>query len=352
MQLNESIYLSSENWYTVFPTINANYQNENPIQAPAYYTASNYNYGCIYFGANQNHIPWNHPIDNSICYAGSYGESPINNWKYARLSEAPFEINVINLGFSTDTKNNVSFSHTDNNIILNGTLNTSSNTILIFDLAHDATSSTQYQANPFPSTGEYTISPTNNSNIRVQLYGYNDDLQLVNLYNSSSGGTVNIDLSYSYYVFRLWIAGNSSFNNYSFTCKCTKVQQRSVITDDAISGEDAGIFLSISPIDAFYSSVGDGITQRFAYYNDIATASNRSKCQYYSIPVTRYNYKDVVFVIYVECSATITGSIRTYDLETYKNNYASTYPFIRLFICVLILATPIMVLTGYFIITL
>lgn len=332
MKLNENVYLSSNNWFTITPTINPNYQNEYPIQTPNYYTTSNVSYGGIYYGGQSGDIPLNVPIDDSICYAGVMSESPINSWKYALLSDMPSEVNRLFLGFSDGTKNGVFYTHSADTITLTGTLNTSSNTILIFDLSGDYSSSTEHPSNPFQGkSGRYYISPTTNSNVRVQLYGFNSDLQLQSIYNNSAGGYVDIDNSYEYYVFRLWIAGSSSFNNLTFTCKCTLQQQRSVNTFPACTPIDHGAFLAFSPFDSFYSTSGDGATQRWCYYADTATAQTRGKCQWHSMPLTKYRYNDIVYVIYIVCSATITGAIQTFDLDSYKRNYMQAYPIIRAF---------------------
>lgn len=332
MRLNENVYLSSANWFTVAPTVAPTYQAENPLQVPAYYTSGGVQYGGIYYGGQSGAIPLNVPIDDSICYAGVMADSPINNWKYALLSAVPAEVNALQLGFTADTKNGVSFSHTADSITLDGALNTSSNTILIFDLKTDAASSTEFPANPFEGRpGVYTISPTGNSNVRIQLYGFNNGGGLQSIYNNSSGGSVTIDNSYDYYVFRLWIAGNASFTNHTFACKCTLNQQRSVNTFPACEPTDGGIYAAFSPAESFYNTVGDGVAQRWCYYSDEATAQTRGKCQYYSMPLTRYRYNDIVYCIYIVCSATISGSVSTFDLDTYFNTYRNSYPIIRAF---------------------
>lgn len=332
MRLNNSVYLSSENWFTVAPTVNSAYQTEYPLQVPAYYTSSGTQYGGIYYGGQSGAIPLNTPIDNSICYAGVMADSPLNNWVYALLSDVPSEVNVLQLGFTSDTKNGVAFSHTADTITLNGTLNTSSNTILIFDLKTDATTSTEYPANPFEGrAGTYTISPTGNSNIKIQLYGFNNGGGLQSIYNNSSGGTVTIDNSYDYYVFRLWIAGSASFTNHTFTCKCTLNQQRSVNTFSACEPVDHGIFTAFSPATSFYTTSGDGAAQRWCTYTDDTTARSRGKCQWYSMPYTQYRYNDIIYCIYIVCSATLTGSVSVFDLDTYYRTYRSSYPIIRAF---------------------
>ena len=332
MRLNESVYLSSASWFTVAPAVAPTYQAENPLQVPAYYESSGTQYGGIYYGGQQDHIPLNKPIDDSICYAGVKASSPLNNWKYALLSAVPAEINVLQLGFTASSKNNVSFSHTADNITLDGTLNTSTNTILIFDLKTDASSSTEFPSNPFEGhPGTYTISPTGNANIRLQLYGFNSGGSLQSIYNNSSGGTVTIDNSYDYYVFRLWIAGSASFTNHTFTCKCVLQQQRSVNTFPACDPTDGGIFAAFSPAESFYSSSGDGAAQRWCYYADDATARARGKCQWYSMPYTKYKYNDIIYCIYIMCSATLTGSVSTFDLDTYFRTYRASYPIIRAF---------------------
>lgn len=332
MRLNESVYLSSASWFTVAPSVNPTYQAENPLQVPAYYESSGTQYGGIYYGGQQDHIPLNKPIDDSVCYAGVMASSPLNEWKYALLSDVPAEINVLQLGFSAGSKNNVDYSHTADTITLDGTLNTSSNTILIFDLKTDASSSTEYPSNPFEGhPGTYTISPTGNANIRLQLYGFNSGGSLQSIYNGSSGGSVTIDNSYDYYVFRLWIAGGASFSNHTFTCKCTLQQQRSVNTFPACDPTDGGIFAAFSPAEGFYTTSGDGAAQRWCYYADDATARARGKCQWHSMPFTRYKYNDIVYCIYIMCSATLTGAVSTFDLDTYFRTYSASYPIIRAF---------------------
>lgn len=344
MKLNENIYLTSDNWFQPSTTTATQYQALHPVKIPVYHRDDTLgrNYGSFWEQQKYNFSPYNTPIDSSICYAGNMADSPVNSIYYLRLSDMPAEQNRLYLGFTSSVKNGIAYMHDDNNnITLNGTLNTSSNTILIFDLNGDYSSSTEYPKNPFQGhPGAYTISATGNSNIRIQLYGFNSDLQLVNIFNGSNGGTVTIDNSYEYYVFRLWIAGGSSFANHTFTCKCTLNQQRSVQKYSANTGEDGGIFYALGASGFLGGANHDGLANRNCYYND-SSYTTLSRTNGYSCPITQIRYNDVVYLIYVECASTPTGiTIYRYTLNEYKNTYQRRYPYIRAFYMVPYIGNP------------
>lgn len=344
MKLNENIYLTSDSWFQASTRVATQYQTLYPIKIPIYHHDDflNRNYGSFWEQQKYEFAPYNMPIDSSICYAGNKAESPVNDVHYLRLSDMPAEQNRLYLGFTSSVKNGVAYMHDDdNNITLNGTLNTSSNTILIFDLNGDYSSSTEYPKNPFQGhPGAYTISATGNTNIRIQLYGFNSDLQLVSIFNGSNGGTVNIDNSYQYYVFRIWIAGSASFNNYTFTCKCTLVQQRSVQKYSANSGVDGGLFYALGASGFLGGSNHDGLANRNCYYTDTSYTA-QSRTNGFCCPITQIRYNDVVYLIYVECATTPTGTtIYRYTLNEYKNTYQTRYPYIRAFYMVPYIGNP------------
>lgn len=334
MRLNSNVYLTSDNWFQASTRVATQYQALHPVKIPIYHRNEflEQNYGSFWEQQKYGFAQYNTPIDASICYAGNMASSPVNDIYYLRLSDMPAEVNVMQLGFTAATKNDVSFSHTDDTITLDGTLNTSSNTILIFDLKTDATNSTEFPANPFSGRpGTYTISPTGNSNIRLQLYGFNDGGGLQSLYNSSSGGTVTIDNSYDNYVFRLWIAGSASFTNHTFTCKCTLNQQRSVQKYSANTGADGGLFFALGASQFLGGANHDGLANRNCYYNDTGYTA-QSRTNGYCCPITQIRYNDVVYLIYVDCAASPIGtSTHRYTLNEYKNTYQTNYPYVRAF---------------------
>lgn len=343
MKLNENVYLTSNDWFQPSTSVASQYQALHPVKIPIYHHDDflNRNYGSFWEQQKYNFAPYNTPVDASICYAGNKAESPVNSIYYLRLSDMPAEQNRLYLGFTSSVKNGVAYMHGDNNITLNGTLNTSSNTILIFDLAGDYSSSTEYPKNPFQGhPGAYTISATGNSNIRIQLYGFNSDLQLVSIFNGSNGGTVNIDNSYQYYVFRIWIAGSASFSNYTFNCKCTLIQQRSVQKYSANTGADGGLFFALGASGFLGGANHDGLVNRNCYYDD-TSYTTLSRTNGYCCPITQIRYNDIVYLIYVECSSTPTGmTIYRYTLSEYKNTYQSHYPYVRAFYMIPYIGNP------------
>lgn len=343
MKLNENVYLTSDNWFQASTRVATQYQALHPVKIPIYHHDDflNRNYGSFWEQQKYNFAPYNTPIDTSICYAGNMASSPVNDIYYLRLSDMPAEVNVMQLGFTASTKNGVSFSHTDDTITLDGTLNTSSNTILIFDLKTDASTSTEFPSNPFSGRpGTYTITPTGNSNIRLQLYGFNNGGGLQSIFNGINGGTVNIDNSYEYYVFRLWIAGGASFTNHTFTCKCTLVQQRSVQKYSANTGADGGLFYALGASGFLGGANHDGLANRNCYYNN-TSYTTLSRTNGFCCPITQIRYNDVVYLIYVECATTPTGTtIYRYTLNEYKNTYQTRYPYIRAFYMVPYIGNP------------
>lgn len=343
MRLNSNIYLTSDSWFQASTRVATQYQTLYPVKIPIYHHDDflGMNYGSFWEQQKYNYAPYNTPIDDSICYAGNMASSPVNDIYYLRLSDMPAEVNSLQLGFTASTKSGVSFSHTDDTITLDGTLNTSSNTILIFDLKTDATTSTEFPANPFSGRpGAYTISPTGNSNIRLQLYGFDSGGGLQSIFNGSNGGTVTIDNSYDFYVFRLWIAGSASFNNYTFTCKCTLNQQRSVQKYSANTGEDGGLFYALGASGFLGGANHDGLANRNCYYSDTGYTT-LSRTNGYCCPITQIRYSDVVYLIYVECSASpIYTTTYRYTLSEYKNTYQSRYPYIRAFYMVPYIGNP------------
>ena len=342
MKLNSNVYLTSDNWFQPATRVAAQYQTLYPVKIPIYHHDSlGGNYGSFWEQQKYNFAPYNTPIDDSICYAGNMASSPVNDIYYLRLSDMPAEVNVMQLGFTDGTKNGVSFSHTTDSITLDGTLSTSSNTILIFDLKTDATTSTEFPANPFSGRpGTYTISPTGNSSIRLQLYGFNNGGGIQPIFNGSNGGTVTIDNSYDFYVFRLWIAGGASFTNHTFTCKCTLVQQRSVQKYSANTGADGGLFYALGASTFLGGANHDGLANRNCYYSDTGYTT-QSRTNGYSCPITQIRYNDVVYLIYVECASMATGiTIYRYTLSEYKNTYQSRYPYVRAFYMVPYIGNP------------
>ena len=92
--------------------------------------------------------------------------------------------------------------------------------IAIFDLYAQASSSTANKQDPFIEQGSYILKGTGNSGIRVQAYGYNDDLTLNVLANSSSDAYFEVDGTYQYYVFRIWVGASASFDNFILRPMC------------------------------------------------------------------------------------------------------------------------------------
>lgn len=129
--------------------------------------------------------------------------------------------NRIKLGFPTTTKNAVTATaNSDGTITLSGTNSSTSSTILVFDLYANAAASTDNKQNPFIANGKYIMKGSGSNIVRIQFYGYNDDLQLSVLANSADDVEVTIDGTYKYYVFRIWIAGSASFDNVVLSPMC------------------------------------------------------------------------------------------------------------------------------------
>lgn len=129
--------------------------------------------------------------------------------------------NRVIIGFPVTTKNTVTATpNADGTITIDGTNNSSSSTILVFDLYANASASTDNKQNPFLSNGKYIFTGSGSNSVRVQLCGYNDDLKLNVLANSADDVEVTIDGTYKYYVFRIWIAGSASFDNVKLYPMC------------------------------------------------------------------------------------------------------------------------------------
>lgn len=129
--------------------------------------------------------------------------------------------NRIILGFPTTTKNTVAATpNADGSITINGTNSSSSNAVLVFDLWGNASASSDNKQNPFTQNGVYIMKGSGSDDVRIQFYGYNDDLQLTQLANSASDVEVTIDGTYQYYVFRLWMKGSAAFDNLKLYPMC------------------------------------------------------------------------------------------------------------------------------------
>lgn len=129
--------------------------------------------------------------------------------------------NRVIIGFSETTKSGVTATpNADGTITINGTNSSSSNTILVFDLWGNAASTTDNKQNPFTQNGTYIMKGSGSDDVRIQLYSYNDDLQLNLLANSASDVEVTIDKTYQYYVFRIWIKGSATFDNLILSPMC------------------------------------------------------------------------------------------------------------------------------------
>ena len=129
--------------------------------------------------------------------------------------------NRIILGFPATTKSGVTATpNDDGTITISGTNSSSSSTILVFDLWGNASASTDNKQDPFTEKGEYIFTGSGSNSVRVQLYGYNDDLQLNVIANSSSSVEFTVDGTYKYYVFRIWIAGGASFDDLVLSPMC------------------------------------------------------------------------------------------------------------------------------------
>lgn len=121
--------------------------------------------------------------------------------------------NRVIVGFPETTKSGITATpNEDGSITLNGTNSGSSSTILVFDLYAQASVSTDNKQNPFAENGRYIFTGSGSNSVRIQLYGYNDDLQLSVIANSSDNVEFTVDGTYKYYVFRIWIAGGASFD--------------------------------------------------------------------------------------------------------------------------------------------
>lgn len=140
--------------------------------------------------------------------------------------------NRIIIGFRETTKSGITITpEPDGTLTLNGTNNTSSSTILVFDLYANASASTENKQDPFLRNGRYVLRGTGSSSVRIQLYGYNDDLALEVLANSSADTEFTVDGSYKYYVFRIWVAASASFDN-------TKLYPMCCSAEDFAASED------------------------------------------------------------------------------------------------------------------
>lgn len=129
--------------------------------------------------------------------------------------------NRIILGFPATTKSGVTATpNDDGTITISGTNSSSSSTILVFDLWGNASASTDNKQDPFTEKGEYIFTGSGSNSVRVQLYGYNDDLQLNVIANSSSSVEFTVNGTYKYYVFRIWIAGSASFDDLVLSPMC------------------------------------------------------------------------------------------------------------------------------------
>lgn len=129
--------------------------------------------------------------------------------------------NRIKIGVSETEKQGVTFTpNGDGTITVNGTSTGSGTMIAIFDLYAQASSSTANKQDPFIEQGSYILKGTGNSGIRVQVYGYNDDLTLNVLANSSSDAYFEVDGTYQYYVFRIWVGASASFDNFILRPMC------------------------------------------------------------------------------------------------------------------------------------
>lgn len=129
--------------------------------------------------------------------------------------------NRVVLGFPSTTRNQVTATpNSDGTITINGTNTSSSNTILVYDLWGQASVSSDNKQNPFTQNGTYIMKGSGSDDVRIQLYGYNDDLTLVSLANSSGDVEVTVDGTYKYYVFRIWIKGSAAFDNVTLYPMC------------------------------------------------------------------------------------------------------------------------------------
>lgn len=129
--------------------------------------------------------------------------------------------NVIQVGYGSGTPRTISVTqNADGSLTLNGTSSSSSNTILINDLSSVTNGSFDGQKNPFPQNGKYILRGTKQSNIRVQLIGYNNSSDYSVLSQSSDDQEVEIDGTWLYYTFRVWITGSASFDNYTLYPMC------------------------------------------------------------------------------------------------------------------------------------
>ena len=129
--------------------------------------------------------------------------------------------NRIKIGVSETEKQGVTFTpNGDGTITVNGTNTGSGTMIAIFDLYAQASSSTANKQDPFIEQGSYILKGTGNSGIRVQAYGYNDDLTLNVLANSSSDAYFEVDGTYQYYVFRIWVGASAAFDNFILRPMC------------------------------------------------------------------------------------------------------------------------------------
>ncbi len=129
--------------------------------------------------------------------------------------------NRIILGFPATTKSGVTATpNEDGTITISGTNSSSSNTVLVFDLWGSAASTTDNKQNPFTQDGVYIMKGSGSDNVRIQFYGYNDDLQLNLLANSASDVEVTINGAYKDYVFRIWIKGSAVFDDLTLYPMC------------------------------------------------------------------------------------------------------------------------------------
>ena len=140
--------------------------------------------------------------------------------------------NSCKLGFTSKAATSSSPSITNNgsSITINGSRSTSSATILVYDLVDDESLSqdTRYTL----PAGKYVCKGTGDSSVRIQVFAHNGTVEsLVKLSDVSTDDefeyTAAQKQSTPYLCFRIWIAGNSTFDNatiYPMICSKTAYQ--------------------------------------------------------------------------------------------------------------------------------
>lgn len=170
--------------------------------------------------ARADHI---HPSDTSKASATSEAE---DRAALVELVDSGAK-NFLKLGFSKKISGSQTAEMTadGNGVIVNGSRNTTTDSILVFDIVTNLSNSldTRYTL----PAGEYIMTKTGNVNVRLQVYAH-DGTDLITLgYTQASDlhfeYTNEMKLQYPYLVFRVWAARVSNFDNFTFyPMICTK----------------------------------------------------------------------------------------------------------------------------------